>query len=220
MCSSDLYFVTQNPLDVPETVLGQLGNRVQHALRAFTPKDAKAVKTAASTMRANPAFDTEKAIQELAVGEALVSFLDEKGSPTVVERCWIYPPAGRIGPLTPEERKAIIDKSPVKDTYEKVVDRESAYEKIKARAAAKNDEAAAAGSNAPAGNAPLGTSGPAAKPVPSGLNDILFGTTGPRGGHHDGLIDVAAKSATRAISSGIGRQIVRGVLGSIFGGKR
>ena len=129
-----VYFVTQNPLDIPETVLGQLGNRVQHALRAFTPRDQKAVKTAATTLRANPALDVERAITELAVGEALVSFLDAKGTPAIVERAWILPPASRIGPLTPAERQAVISASVVKGHYEQAVDRESAYEKIRARA--------------------------------------------------------------------------------------
>ncbi len=130
-----VFFVTQNPLDVPDTVLGQLGNRVQHALRAFTPRDQKAVKAAAETMRANPKFDTEKAIQEVGVGEAVVSFLDEKGRPGMVERVYILPPASRIGPITPDERKAVIAASPVAGVYEKTVDRESAYEKLKGRAA-------------------------------------------------------------------------------------
>src|SRR5438132_4035572 len=125
-----VYFVTQNPLDVPETVLGQLGNRVQHALRAFTPRDQKAVKAAAETMRANPKLDTEKAIQDLGVGEALISFLDEKGRPGMVERAFVLPPASRIGPVTADERKATIAASPVVGVYEKVVDRESAYERL------------------------------------------------------------------------------------------
>ena len=123
-----VFFVTQNPLDVPDTVLGQLGNRVQHALRAFTPRDQKAVKAAAETMRANPKFDTEKAIQEVGVGEAVVSFLDEKGRPGMVERVYILPPASRIGPISPDERKTIMAASPVAGAYEHAVDRESAYE--------------------------------------------------------------------------------------------
>ncbi len=135
-----VYFVTQNPLDVPETVLGQLGNRVQHALRAFTPRDQKAVKAAAETMRPNPKIDTEKAITELAVGEALVSFLDEKGRPTAVERAYVLPPAGRIGPATPDERQRVIAGSGLAGVYDKPVDRESAYERLRGRA-----EAAAAG---------------------------------------------------------------------------
>ena len=129
-----VYFVTQNPLDVPETVLGQLGNRVQHALRAFTPRDQKAVKAAASTMRANPAFDAEKAITELGVGEALVSFLDEKGRPHVVERAFVVPPGSRLGPVTDAERRALIAGSIVAGVYDQVVDRESAYERLKGRA--------------------------------------------------------------------------------------
>jgi DNA helicase HerA-like ATPase len=138
-----VYFITQNPLDVPDTVLGQLGNRVQHALRAFTPRDQKAVKAAAETMRANPKLDTEKAITELGVGEGLISFLDEKGRPTVVERAYVLPPASRIGPITAEERQAVISASPVAGVYEKTVDRESAYEKLKGRAAASSVPASA-----------------------------------------------------------------------------
>ena len=131
-----VYFVTQNPLDVPETVLGQLGNRVQHALRAFTPRDQKAVKAAAETMRANPKLDTEKAITELAVGEALVSFLDAKGRPEIVERAYVLPPGGRIGPATPEERQRVMAGSGLAGVYDKPVDRESAYERLKGRAEA------------------------------------------------------------------------------------
>ena len=127
-----VYFVTQNPLDIPDTVLGQLGNRVQHALRAFTPRDQKAVKTAAETLRANPAFDAAAAITELGVGEALLSFLDEKGRPNVVERAFVLPPASRIGPLAAEERQAVIKASLVYGVYENQLDRESAYEKLKA----------------------------------------------------------------------------------------
>src|SRR5881227_2945906 len=129
-----VYFVSQNPLDIPEVVLGQLGNRVQHALRAFTPRDQKAIKAAAETMRANPKLDTEKAITELAVGEGLISFLDEKGRPNVVERAYVLPPASRIGPISPDERRAVIAASPVKGVYEQAVDRESAYDKLKGRA--------------------------------------------------------------------------------------
>jgi len=197
-----VYFVTQNPLDIPETILGQLGNRVQHALRAFTPRDQKAVKTAASTMRTNPNLDTEQAITELAVGEALVSLLDNKGSPSIVERAWILPPGSRIGPLTADERAAIINTSIVKGQYETVVDSESAYEKLTARANARTATAAA------------GAGAPAAKPMPSVLSDLLLGTTGPRGGHHDGLLQSAAKSAARSMGSGLGRSLLRGVLGS------
>jgi DNA helicase HerA-like ATPase len=205
-----VYFVTQNPLDIPETILGQLGNRVQHALRAFTPRDQKAVKTAASTMRTNPTLDTEKAITELAVGEALVSLLDEKGSPSVVERAWILPPASRIGPLTTDERAAIINSSVLKGHYETAVDRESAYEKLKSRAETRSR------GEGPTSPKP---SSPSAKEPTGMLKDILLGTTGPRGGHHDGLLESAARSAARSMGSGLGRQILRGVLGSILGGR-
>lgn len=128
-----VYFISQSPADVPDTVLAQLGNRVQHALRAFTPRDQKAVKTAAETFRPNPKLDTAKAITELGVGEALVSFLEEKGTPAMVERALVVPPASRVGPITPDERKALMAKSIVAGQYEKVIDRESAYERLKAR---------------------------------------------------------------------------------------
>jgi DNA helicase HerA-like ATPase len=204
-----VYFVTQNPLDVPETVLGQLGNRVQHALRAFTPRDQKAVKTAATTLRPNPGLDVERAITELGVGEALVSFLDPKGTPAMVERAWILPPASRIGPLTPAERQALIDASVLKGHYEQTVDRESAYERLKARAEDRQPaEAPPAKAPAPA-PAPAGSSGGA-------LADILFGSTGPRGGRREGMVEAAAKSAARTMGS----SLIRGMLGSLFGGRR
>jgi len=204
-----VFFVTQNPLDVPDTVLGQLGNRVQHALRAFTPRDQKAVKAAAETMRANPKFSTEAAITELGVGEALVSFLDEKGRPTVVERAYILPPASRIGPITPEERKAAMTASPVAGVYDKDVDRESAYEKLKARAAA----------SAPAAGAGAGAT-PQAGGMMGGLKDILLGTTGPRGGHREGMLEAMAKSAGRTATTAVTGALVRGMLGSLLGGSK
>jgi hypothetical protein len=206
-----VYFVTQNPLDVPESVLGQLGNRVQHALRAFTPRDQKAVKTAADTMRANPEFDAATVIMELGVGEALVSFLDEKGRPAIVERGFIVAPGSRLGPLTPAERKAAIENSVIFGHYEQVIDRESAYEKLRGGSTA-------APASAPAGNG--GTPAPAQEGggLFGGLSDILFGSTGPRGGRHAGLAETAAKSVARTVGSTIGREIVRGVLGSILGG--
>lgn len=211
-----VYFVTQNPLDVPESVLGQLGNRVQHALRAFTPRDQKAVRSAAQTMRANPDFDTEKAITELSVGEALVSLLDEKGRPCIVERAFIYPPASRIGPLTDAERAAIIKSSIIFGHYEQIVDRESAYEIIKSRTATSQDEGKAA---------PQASSGTQTQTEQGGgmmnmLGGMLLGKTGPRGGQHPGILDAAAKSAARSIGSQVGREIFRGVLGGIFGGGR
>ncbi len=202
-----VYFVTQNPLDIPESVLGQLGNRVQHALRAFTPKDQKAVKAAAQTMRANPSFDAAAAITELSVGEALISFLDEKGRPCVVERAYVLPPASRIGPVTDTERDGVIKGSLVYGHYEKAIDRESAYEKLKA----KTDTKQAATPTGPA---------PAAGGLMDALGSILGGTTGPRGARHDGVLAAAAKSAARTIGSQVAREIVRGVLGSILGGGR
>ncbi|MGB0126679.1 MAG: helicase HerA-like domain-containing protein [Rhodocyclaceae bacterium] len=208
-----VYFVTQNPLDVPDTVLGQLGNRVQHALRAFTPRDQKAVKTAAETMRANPAFDAATAISELGTGEALISFLDEKGRPSVVERAFVFPPASRLGPLTADERDGAIRGSVLYGHYEEVADRESAYELLKGRAAATQPEEARTG---PAGSQPRGGE----ESGTSVLGSILFGTTGPRGGRHDGIVQTAAKSVARTVGSSVGREIVRGVLGSLFGGRR
>jgi DNA helicase HerA-like ATPase len=202
-----VYFVTQNPLDVPDKVLGQLGNRVQHALRAFTPRDQKAVKAAAETMRANPAFDATAAITELGVGEALVSFLDEKGRPHIVERAFVLPPASRIGPLSDAERQAAIRASVLFGHYEKAVDRESAYEKLTARVAAEPPKVGAGGTAPPAPEASGGV-----------LNDLLFGRTGPRGGKTDGLVQTMAKTITRTIGSLVGRQLVRGVLGSLLGG--
>ena len=208
-----VYFVTQNPLDIPDSVLAQLGNRVQHALRAFTPRDQKAVKATAQTMRQKPGLDIETAITELAVGEALISLLDEKGRPTVTERVFVLPPGSQIGPILPAQRQALLANSLVAGVYEKTVDRESAYEKIKGRAevaateAANNPNGGAAGQSASGG-------------MLGGLNDMLFGTTGPRGAKHDGLAQSMAKSAVRTMGSAVGREIIRGVLGSIFGGKR
>ena len=212
-----VYFVTQNPLDIPDTVLGQLGNRVQHALRAFTPRDQKAVKTAAETLRPNPAFDAAAAITELGVGEALISFLDEKGRPNVVERAFILPPASRIGPLTAEERQAVIKASLVYGVYEKTLDRESAFEKLKGRSA---DDAAPAQTPTPV---------PTSEQAPAsgggwfgGLGDIIGGSSGSGGRNKggDSVMEAAAKSAARAIGSQVGREIIRGVLGSILGGSR
>jgi hypothetical protein len=201
-----VFFVTQNPLDVPETVLGQLGNRVQHALRAFTPRDQKAVKAAAETMRANPGLDVEKAITELGVGEALVSFLDEKGRPTIVERSFVLPPASRIGPITAEERAAVIAGSPVAGVYDKAVDRESAYERLKGRA----EQSAPA-----AGETPAAAGGGLFDTIKGSLGGLMTGS-----GRKDSMIEAMAKSAARTVGSTVGREIVRGVLGSLLGGKR
>jgi len=187
-----VYFVSQNPLDIPDKVLGQLGNRVQHALRAFTPRDQKAVKAAAETFRANPKLKVEKAITELEVGEALISLLNEKGSPIPVERALIVPPACRLGPVTDTERRKIIDASALKGHYEKAVDRESAYEILKSRASKVAEEKEES------------ESAPAAR----------------RGRPREGVAEAMMKSAARAIGSQIGRQIIRGVLGSLLGGRR
>ncbi|GAA5162703.1 helicase HerA-like domain-containing protein [Viridibacterium curvum] len=213
-----IYFVTQNPLDIPDAVLGQLGNRVQHALRAFTPRDQKAVKVAAETLRANPKVNVETAITELGVGEALVSFLDAKGTPGIVERAFVLPPSSRIGPLQADERNAVINGSLVYGVYEEVVDRESAFEKLKAAPASAANTSQQPGS-APAPQASSGQGGDSGGGLLGGaLGGILFGTTGPRGGKHDGLAQIAAKTVVRTIGSEVGRQIIRGVLGSILGG--
>jgi len=187
-----VFFVTQNPLDVPETVLGQLGNRIQHALRAFTPRDQKAVRTAAETFRQNPKLDVAAAITELGVGEALVSLLDARGTPTPVERAFVLPPRSRLAPLTPEERKRVLKGSPVKGKYDEPVDRESAYERLQARAAERVDE----------------------DPAPRGR---ARGAE-PRSEIADTLGSMA-KSVARSAGTQIGRELVRGILGSLFGGK-
>ncbi|HSI52226.1 MAG TPA: helicase HerA-like domain-containing protein [Ideonella sp.] len=219
-----VYFVTQNPLDVPDSVLGQLGNRVQHALRAFTPRDQKAVRSAAETMRANPGLDIATAITELGVGEALISFLDAKGRPCITERVFVLPPGGQIGPITPAQRQALREGSLVAGVYEAAVDRESAYEKLRGGAAASPAPGArptATSMQTPTAGqpAPSEAEGPGwMAGVKDGLSDLLFGSTGPRGGRHDGLAQTVAKSAVRTIGSSVGREIVRGVLGSILGG--
>jgi hypothetical protein len=210
-----VYFVTQNPLDIPDSVLAQLGNRVQHALRAFTPRDQKAVKATATTMRQKPGLDIETAITELAVGEALVSFLDAKGRPSVTERVFVLPPGSQLGPITPQQRQALMASSLVAGVYEKTVDRESAYEKLKGRAAESATQAAN-GNGKNANGAPAEESGG----LMGGLNDVLFGSTGPRGGKRDGLAQTMAKSAVRTMGTSLGREILRGVLGGIFGGSK
>ncbi len=211
-----VYFVTQNPMDVPDTVLAQLGNRVQHALRAFTPRDQKAVKATATTMRPKPGLDIEAAITELAVGEALVSFLDDKGRPGITERAYVIPPGSQIGPINEEQRKTLLAQSLVAGVYEKAVDRESAYEVLRGRTAATGDGAAPAGTG-PAGATPAASEGGA---MMDGHKDLLFGTTGPRGGKHDGLVQTMAKSTMRTMGNSLGKEILRGVLGGILGSKK
>ena len=201
-----VFFVTQNPLDVPETVLGQLSNRVQHALRAFTPKDQKAVRAAAETFRTNPKLNVEQAITQLAVGEALISFLDETGTPGIVERAWICPPHSQIGPITPEQRNQLMNTSVVAGVYENAVDRESAFEILKARA------------GQPLPSTPGTGATPAGQQSPPWYANIPGISGGGRRG--DNLVEAMAKSAARTIGSSVGRQIVRGVLGSLLGGSK
>jgi hypothetical protein len=210
-----VWFITQNPLDVPDTVLGQLGNRIQHALRAFTPRDQKAVKAAATTFRANPKLDVEQAITELTVGEALVSFLDDKGRPHPVERAYVVPPRSRIGPLAPDERRKVIASSLVAGHYEKAVDRESAHE-ILAKRAGGRTEAADAGTQAPA---PAQEGGGVLGGILGQLG-LPGGAAPAKGRTRETPMEAAAKSAARAIGSEVGRRIIRGVLGSILGGRR
>ena len=212
-----VYFVSQNPLDIPDVVLGQLGNRVQHALRAFTPRDQKAVKAAAETFRQNPKLKLETVLTQLEVGEALVSMLDENGSPQIVERAKIVPPRSQAGAITADQRKQIIASSTIAGHYEQAIDRESAYEILQAKAGEKTQTA----------DAPAVAAGTA--PTEEGKRSILaeaLGTAtaafqptiGPRGGRYDSLATSMVKSAMRAASSSIGRQIARGILGGILGG--
>jgi DNA helicase HerA-like ATPase len=189
-----VYFVTQTPLDIPDAVLGQLGNRVQHALRAFTPRDQKAVKAAAQTFRSNPKLDVEAAITELGVGEALVSFLDDHGRPSIVERALVRPPASRFAPLAPEERQEVMRRSPVSGRYEQTVDRDSAYERLSAR---------------------VGGVGPSAGPP---LQSDAALPPKPAARRAPNVVEAAAMSAARAIGSQVGRELIRGVLGSLLGG--
>ena len=204
-----VYFCSQNPDDIPDVILGQLGNRIQHALRAYTPRDQKAVKTAAETFVPNPKLDVAKVISELAVGEALVSMLLDKGIPMPVERAYICPPRCRMGAITAEERAAVRSRSPVGGKYDTPVNRESAYEILNKRAEEKTATVAV----------PAGKAGPPAADAPpeppSKLNEFLWGNK-----RKQGAIEAAAKSATRTIATGLGRQILRGVLGGLLGSKR
>src|SRR5690606_2792895 len=222
-----VYFVTQNPLDIPDTVLGQLGNRIQHALRAFTPRDQKAVKTAAQTMRPNPGLDIEAAITELGVGEALVSLLDAKGRPTATERVWMVAPGSRIGPASEAERQALRAASLLGGKYDKAVDRESAYEVLEKRAGMAAQVAAEQAEREAAQQAAQQAEQATAKSKNGGrqqedsgllgdVSDFLFGSTGPRGGRRDGVVQSAVKSAVRSTAT----QLLRGVLGSLIGTRR
>jgi DNA helicase HerA-like ATPase len=200
-----VYFVTQNPLDVPDTVLAQLGNRVQHALRAYTPREQKAVKTAAETFRPNPDFDCAKIITKLGVGEALVSTLGEKAVPSIVERTLIRPPASRIGPITDAERKKVMDESPVSSQYDKAVDRESAFEMLQKKAGAAADVAEKSGGSAQGGQASGGS-------LWGEVGDILVGSGGSR---RQSVAEAAMKSVVRSVGSSLGRALVRGILGGL-----
>ncbi|MFW2354794.1 helicase HerA-like C-terminal domain-containing protein [Hydrogenophaga sp.] len=220
-----VYFVTQNPLDIPDSVLGQLGNRVQHALRAFTPRDQKAVKSTAQTMRPKAGLDIEAAITELAVGEALVSLLDAKGRPSETERVFVVPPGSQLGPITDAQRQQLRQDSLVAGVYEKLLDRESAYEMFANHAGKRGVEAEAeTAKDTPKTPRIPGAAKQEAEAGGGGfggmVNEALFGRTGPRGGQYDGLVQTMAKTAARSVASGLGRQIVRGVLGSLLGGKR
>ena len=210
-----VYFVTQNPIDVPDSVLAQLGNRVQHALRAFTARDQKAVKATAETMRGNPSLNIETAITELATGEALVSLLDEKGRPGITQRVYVIPPGSQIGPITDAQRADLIKNSLVAGTYEQTVDRESAYEMLKAHAAGGQPGAATqTGGNGSANSAD--NDGGLLGNVGTVVKEALFGRTGPRGGQYDGLVQNVVKGEMRRM----GRSLLRGALGSLIGGKR
>lgn len=206
-----VYFCSQNPDDIPDVILGQLGNRIQHALRAYTPRDQKAVKTAAETFVQNPKLDVAKVISELAVGEALVSTLQDKGIPSPVERAYICPPRCRMGAITDEERAIVRNRSPVGGKYDTAIDRESAYEILNKAVQGESvkEEKISVRTSAPAK--------PAVTPEepPSKLNEFLWGTK-----RRQGAVEAAAKSATRTVANGLGRQLLRGLLGGLLGGKR
>ena len=196
-----VFFVTQNPLDIPDTVLAQLSNRVQHALRAFTPRDQKAVKSAADTMRPNPGLDVAAAITELGVGEALVSLLDDQGRPSMTERVFIVPPASQIGPITPDQRRTLLQTSVVAGIYEKTIDRASAFEALQGQTAAAQTAANKTSENS----------------IMDGIGDMLGGgTKRSRAGVGEQLL----KSAANTIGREVGKQLIRGVLGSLFGSSR
>jgi DNA helicase HerA-like ATPase len=209
-----VYFVTQNPLDIPDSVLAQLGNRIQHALRAFTPRDQKAVKATAQTMRQKPGLDIEAAITELAVGEALVSLLDAKGRPSITERVFVLPPGSQLGPITPAQRQALIAGSLVAGVYENVQDRESAYEKLKGRAASAPERAECRQHPARPGRPDRGRRLARRLERHPVRHDRAAWWQARR------LAQTMAKSAVRTMGTTVGREILRGVLGSIFGGKK
>ncbi|MGE3245905.1 MAG: helicase HerA-like domain-containing protein [Beijerinckiaceae bacterium] len=214
-----VFFVTQNPLDVPDTVLGQLGNRVQHALRAFTPRDQRAVRAAADTFRQNPKFNTAEVITQLEVGQALVSMLEGKGAPAVVTKSYIAPPMGRVGPITPQERKTIMDRSPLKGKYDTTVDRESAFEMLKKRVEGHMENAGATEADASGGGGILDTIGGYLGGVLGGGSDTQ--TKNGKGGRRrasitEQIIKSAAQSAARSAGTQLSRAILRGVLGGLL----
>jgi DNA helicase HerA-like ATPase len=214
-----VYFVTQNPLDVPETVLAQLGNRVQHALRAYTPREQKAVRTAADTFRQNPAFDTADIITTLGTGEALISTLHDKGAPSIVERTLVRPPSGRVGPLTDAERKSLIDTGPVTGQYDVDLDRESAFEILAARTQkAAEAEAAKRAEEENAAGQSDSASGRWRLPGFGDEEPTKASTTGARktsGYQRESVVEAAMKSAARSVATSVGRALVRGILGSL-----
>lgn len=217
-----IYFISQSPADIPDTVLGQLGNRIQHALRAFTPKDQQAVKIAAQTFRPNPAFSTEKVITELGIGEALVSVLDDKGSPTPVERILIAPPASRIGPLTAEERGEVMNRSPYKTIYNQMIDRESAYEVLKARVAQQqqSEQQQKVQEQLRVEQERIFKEQQKQQQQVQREQARAQQQAQRTESRRESATEALAKSAARAIGSNLGRQIVRGILGSLLGGRR
>lgn len=210
-----VYFVTQNPRDIPDNVLGQLGNRLQHALRGYTPRDLKAVQAAAATFRTNPNLDAAKALPELGVGEALVSLLDEQGQPGIVQRALIVPPESQVGPITAEQRAELMKTSLVAGVYDQAIDRESAYERL-ARAGARTVEDQARAQKA--GAAPAGPVSPSL--FGQVMEGVVGGLTGQRRHRSDTVVETLAKSMVRSLGSTAGREIARGIMGSIFGGMK
>lgn len=217
-----IYFISQSPADIPDAVLGQLGNRIQHALRAFTPKDQQAVKIAAQTFRPNPAFATETVITELGIGEALVSVLDDRGSPTPVERVFIAPPASRIGPLTTEERSEVMGRSPYKTIYNQMIDRESAYEILKGRVAQQQQSAQQQKIQEQLRVEQERIFKEQQKQQQQTQREQARAQQQAQraDARRESAAEALAKSAARAIGSNLGRQIVRGILGSLLGGRR
>jgi DNA helicase HerA-like ATPase len=214
-----IYFITQNPLDVPETVLAQLGNRVQHALRAYTPREQKAVRTAADTFRPNPDFDCATAITNLGTGEALVSTLEEKGVPSMVQRTLIRPPASRLGPVTAEERKKLISESPVAGQYDQAIDRESAFEVLQKKAQQRQQiEPEEQSTQAGGSRWTLPDFGGGQQPAPSDRYQPAprqRQTPAPRPSNRQTVAEAAIKSVVRSVGSQVGRALVRGILGSL-----